>query len=582
MARKHVVLATIVAIVPIAILIFGFIFTAVYFNGRIHPGTRALKIDLGGKSIDEAVAILSEKVPTPESVDLVVVHNNNSWEFEIPLESFSAGIDYLVTAQNAYHSGKGVGVVADTTHALIGFTRKQEIPLEVHYDKNLLEEQLLAVFSQLPQQPEEPRLFVVNGRLEVDQGASGPIISLEVFEQKIIESLGKASSAASVQLVDYNPALNETEREVFVKRGERLINKILLLTTDEQTFKYEGQNLIDLLAPRGGFREDLMSPGLEEIKDALDSEPQNPVFVFEEGKVKEFLPAKEGVEVNTSDLSVAIASAITEMEASDINEIEVKIPLGKTQPDFRTEDVNDLGIKEVVGVGRSRFAGSIPSRVHNVALAASRLNGALIAPGEVFSFNQALGDISAYSGYKQAYVIRGNQTVLGDGGGVCQVSTTFFRAALDAGLPIVEWKPHSYRVGYYEQGSPAGLDATIYSPSVDLKVRNDTPGHILVQTATDTKNMTLKIEFYGTHDGRVVEMTTPVITNVTPPPEDLYIDDPNLPAGAINQIDYSAWGARASFDYLVTRDGETIYERSFISNYRPWQAKFLRGVGPTN
>ena len=77
-------------------------------------------------------------------------------------------------------------------------------------------------------------------------------------------------------------------------------------------------------------------------------------------------------------------------------------------------------------------------------------------------------------------------------------------------------------------------------------------------------------------------ITKPVITSVSAPPEDLYIDDPTLPIGQIKQIDYKAWGAKVVFDYEVDRNGETIYEKKFVSNFRPWQAKFLRGTGPTN
>jgi vancomycin resistance protein YoaR len=191
-----------------------------------------------------------------------------------------------------------------------------------------------------------------------------------------------------------------------------------------------------------------------------------------------------------------------------------------------------------------------------------------------------LGDVSVYTGYQQAYIIKGGQTVLGDGGGVCQVSTTFFRAALDAGLPIIERHPHAYRVSYYEQNSKPGFDATVYSPSVDLKVKNDTPAYILIQTKTDIKNATLTFELYGTSDGRVATVSSPYIWDVTPAPPALYIDDPTLPAGQIKQIDFAAAGAKTSFDYKVTRGEEILQQKTFYSNYRPWQARYLRGTKP--
>jgi vancomycin resistance protein YoaR len=125
------------------------------------------------------------------------------------------------------------------------------------------------------------------------------------------------------------------------------------------------------------------------------------------------------------------------------------------------------------------------------------------------------------------------------------------------------------------------MDATVFDPTTDLKFTNDTPAHLLIQTEFDAKNYSLVFEIYGTDDGRISTTTKPQITSSTPPPEDLYIDDPNLPEGTIKQIDYKSWGAKVVFDYTVERNNEVIFEKTFLSNYRPWQAVFLRGTGPS-
>ncbi|TSC54062.1 MAG: hypothetical protein LiPW16_168, partial [Microgenomates group bacterium LiPW_16] len=227
----------------------------------------------------------------------------------------------------------------------------------------------------------------------------------------------------------------------------------------------------------------------------------------------------------------------------------------------------------------SFFRGSIAARVHNISLATLQLNGLLIAPGEVFSFNKAIGEVSATTGYKQAYVIKEKKTVLDDGGGVCQVSTTFFRAALASGLPIEERQAHAYRVAYYEQGGfGPGLDATVYAPRVDLKIKNDTEAFILIQTRVDTKNAVLTFEFYGTSDGRKASIAKPRIWDQVPPPPDLYQDDPSLPKGQVKQIDFAATGLKTAFDWKVTRGEEILQNRTFNSNFAPWQAIYLRGT----
>ena len=215
-----------------------------------------------------------------------------------------------------------------------------------------------------------------------------------------------------------------------------------------------------------------------------------------------------------------------------------------------------------------------------MALAASKLHGVLIKPGEVFSFNNTLGDVSASTGFQPAYIIKAGRTVLGDGGGVCQVSTTLFRAALNTGLPIIERQAHAYRVHYYEEaGFKAGLDATVFSPSVDLKIKNDTPGYILIQTNIDETVPSLTFELYGTGDGRKTEILDHKVWGITSPPPPLYQDDPTLQLGVVKQVDFSAWGAKASFQYKVTaEDGRVLQDQVFYSNFRPWQAVFLKGT----
>jgi len=108
------------------------------------------------------------------------------------------------------------------------------------------------------------------------------------------------------------------------------------------------------------------------------------------------------------------------------------VPTEIVNPSISTDRTNTFGVKELIGKGYSEFAGSIPGRIHNVALAASRVNGVLIKPGEIFSFNETVGDISAEPAINLR-IHKRRHTVLGDGGGVCQVSSTLFRAAMDAG-----------------------------------------------------------------------------------------------------------------------------------------------------
>ncbi len=333
------------------------------------------------------------------------------------------------------------------------------------------------------------------------------------------------------------------------------------------------------LTPMFRFQENILTDTLDRLAQEINIPVQDALFEFRSGKVTAFRPSKDGREVNIEITKKLFSDAVVNIPTVNTTSMVIPLPVQPIKPSMTTDRVNVFGIKELIGRGYSEFQGSIPGRVHNITLASAKLHGILIKPGETFSFNEALGDVSAATGFQPAYIIKDGRTVLGDGGGVCQVSTTLFRAALNAGLSIVERRAHAYRVKYYEQaGYKPGLDATVFAPSVDFKFKNDTPGYILIQAKTDTRNMTLTFELYGTSDGRKAEIYNHVVGGITPPPPDLYQDDPTLPVGIVKQVDFAAWGAKASFQYKVTRGSEVLQNTSFASNFRPWQAVYLRGT----
>lgn len=333
------------------------------------------------------------------------------------------------------------------------------------------------------------------------------------------------------------------------------------------------------LSPAYSYSDEKFTLFMAPLVEKTHLDPVESLFNFQNGRVTEFKPSKNGQDIDVIELKNEISSrAENVVLAQKAQNVIIKIPIKITEPNITTEKANNMGIKELIGRGSSLYQHSIPGRIHNVNLAASRMNGVLIAPDEVFSFNKVLGDVSAFTGYKQAYIISGGRTILGDGGGVCQVSTTLFRAFLDAGLPIIERHAHSYRVGYYEQDSLPGIDATVYSPTVDLKFKNDTGHHILIQTFIDPSILSLRFDLYGTSDGRITTMTKPVITSSTPPLPDVHQDDPTLPKGQVKQVDFAAAGAKVYFTRKVTRNGEELISETFYSNFRPWQAVFLHGT----
>ncbi len=312
-------------------------------------------------------------------------------------------------------------------------------------------------------------------------------------------------------------------------------------------------------------------------EDEYNLPAKNALFKFEKGKVVEFRKETDGLKIKSDQFLPDFDKIVTSFK-KDISNKKVILNSEVIKPEIKLSDINEYGIEEFIAEGKSDYTHSIPQRVHNLILAASKFNGVLIPKGKEFSFVETVGDISSLTGYQPAYIIKEGKTVLGDGGGVCQVSTTLFRAALNAGLPIIERNAHAYRVGYYENDSQPGFDATVYSPTVDLKIKNDTPGYILIETEIDEENNLLYFKFYGKKDSRRVEISIATVYDVVPPLPPKYQDDPTLKKGVTKQVDFPAWGSKVFFTYKVFQGDKLAIDNKFFSNFRPWAAVYLVGT----
>lgn len=559
------------------VLVAGTLSYFVAYNNKVYPNSRVANVDVSAKTIDEATSTLEKNIYAPTEIVL----GYQDQVFKIKSSDINFVYDHKASAENVYSFTRSGSVAADIKNRIGLLFVPKNFNLVVRMDDAELSRIVSIIAGQISIDAVSPSVSKVGEKVIVDKGSPGKEVNQEKLIADITQSLSTYSSSQITIPVDaIDNTLDDNQKVILAERAERYLGKSL-------TFKYEYKNIyiqdtdiFKLLDPKGFYKDTEILGIIKKAANTFERDPQNPKFVFENGKVAEFAPALDGIKLDYEELKNRLVRGLNDLETSPEQNIEIEIPVVRTPPEITTDKVNNLGIKELLGRGTSTYYHSIPSRVHNVALAADRINGTLVKPGDTFSFNSTLGDVSAFTGYKQAYIISNGKTILGDGGGVCQVSTTLFRALLNSGVPISERQAHAYRVSYYEQGSPPGLDATVFSPSPDLKFVNDTPGYILIVANADTKNYSLTIELYGASDGRVSSISKPIISNIIAPPEDLYQDDPTLPSGTVKQIEYKAWGSRVSFNYVVTRNGQEIINKTFVSNYKPWQAVYLRGTGP--
>lgn len=563
-------------------LLFGWVVILIFlyhlaYTNKIYPFVLLGPVDVSNLTLSRAEARLIQALPSAGEITLSF--GGQSWP--VNLTEIELVYDSTASASQAYLSGRSHSFFKDLILKWQRWRQPQQLALTFHYRTGQLDKIVADAELAINEDPINPGLLINReGQVELVIGKNGRVVDREKLIQVFIDRLGRADFSVievptKLVTVDYTTEQLDAARV----SAEILKGKKLILVDTDFSRSFAGQDLLDLLELDNHFSQTRVASLTAELAQAVDRPAQNAAFKFDGQKVVEFQAPLPGRILNQAVTGQLIINALNQLREDEAPEQTVDLIVDLTEPANSIADVNDLGIKELLGKGESYFRGSIAGRRHNIALASGRINGLLINPGETFSFNQAVGDISRETGYQSAYIIQNGRTVLGDGGGVCQVSTTLFRAVLNAGLEIIGRKAHAYRVGYYEQSSPAGLDATVFSPSVDFKFKNDTNNHILIQATVDANRSFLQFDLYGASDGRKATLSNFKLWDQSPPPPDLYVDDPSLPAGQIKQVDWKASGGKASFDWLVERNGELLFQKTFYSNYQPWQAVYLRGTG---
>ncbi len=341
-----------------------------------------------------------------------------------------------------------------------------------------------------------------------------------------------------------------------------LENDMPLLESFVQHEKVQGLDIRKLR----DYLERKIAPDVAREKEDVE------ILVDADGKVTFNGNGLYGRKLDTAKAAFLIKKAIEEK----LN--YVNLPLIKDYPEVTIpEELQKKGIVELVSSGETDFKGSPPNRINNIQVGLARFNGTLVEPGKEFVFGDILGPVDETTGYKKELVIKGDRTVPDYGGGLCQVSTTMYRAVLSGGFPVTQRKNHTYAVSYY---SPTGLDATVYPPTVDLKFINDSPGAILMQSFTlGTKAYW---NFYGTRDERKVHLIGPYYRDHTPPPPAKTEYTAKLKPGEKETLGHAVPGLFASWYRQVTyADPEKpVYFESIFSKYQARPDFVAIGVEP--
>ena len=312
----------------------------------------------------------------------------------------------------------------------------------------------------------------------------------------------------------------------------------------------------------------LLSPALDAAQKQIDAHVPRPA-VFRSVGGHWTATQQNGWNLDREATKARILKAIRAGQNSAEAVIRV------TAPQRSVQLLSERGVLAHVSTGSSSYKGSPPFRVTNVLVGATKLDNFFIAPGHTFDFGKEVGDISASTGFVKGYVISGGTLEKEDGGGICQVSTTLFRALYSAGLPIVERHEHSHRVEYYD---PVGFEATVYAPAKNLRMKNDTAAYLFVQAAWDKKAQTLRFDLFGAAPKRTVNIGKPAVTDFKPPAKPSYSPDPRVRAGGRRLLDVPVQGMTSTIVRTIKASDGKISKDTLRSVYQPWGAVY--GVRP--
>lgn len=481
--------------------------------GRMPWGTHIAGVPLGGLSLNKARERLTRETDIflSRATRIEISGGNGTVDREIVPRELGFGVDVLRTlAQFEYTSPRSIVI-----SAWLGVY----LPPVVTLDTERFRERTRELFHGLEFEPLNARVFIGENSPAEDEivpdkpGAradrgrlfSALIARVETgSDQPVTVPLNEVPPRIMAE--DLNEPLGVWRR--FIRSGSLRLESEkdsweLASTTLAKWVEFDLEDKgkdTDVQRVLVGLNQERAAPFFASLASAVKKPALNAFIEVRDGVLEESQKPRKGYRLLVDE---SIASATHAIRAG---RHEARLVTEIVEPEITLPKIRKLGIATLMGEGESNFAGSPNNRIHNIKVGAARFRSVLIGAGEEFSFNALLGEVDGAHGYLPELVIKKNKTIPEYGGGLCQVSTTVFRSAITAGLPITERQNHSFIVSYY--GKP-GFDATIYPGARDFRFKNDTPGALILQMRSEGTR--LIAELFGASDGRVVEVKGPVV-----------------------------------------------------------------------
>lgn len=551
-----------VAAVPVAAL-------PARYEGQVYPGAMVHDVKLGGLSREEAIASLREHLAAYEQRAASFHFENQIWT--ATLAELGGEINYEATVDLAM--GHGRESWADRYTTFFATEGSTALPLAIDWDAEQAYEYLETIAPAIDIEARNARLFRSQGDIQMIDSVEGRALDRDAAVAAIEEAiLEREYTEITLSTNVIAPEVSSEDLERNKNQAIQLIGEQVILKHGDLNYGISAEQLAQSLVIDNTNQPRIDASRLADRLDAIAADvyvaPSNVMLGWDSGLyvVRDDV---DGLEMDRE----ATEALVVELAQSD--ERSADLPTQAAKARARADNLDELGIETHLAYGSSSFAGSSWERATNVGVSANNISYKLVAPGDVFSFNRLLGPISEEMGFVSGTIISGDWTATDIGGGVCQVSTTVFRAAARAGFRFSEWHHHTWRLGFYElDGSPPGFDAAIYQPNgpgqmtLDLSFTNTLDSWLLLMMVVSGDTVTA--HFYGKDPGWEVTFGNAQVSDPIPPGDPVERENPSLARGERKWISGSAPGYQVVLPRTVTdADGNVIADGSFVSNYLP-------------
>jgi vancomycin resistance protein YoaR len=467
----------------------------------LPEGATIAGLDVDGLSTTEAVRKLERRYEALKTTPAVFTVGPREWRIrpnEMILE-----VDWAAAVETARRQGDGFAPVRGLRRLGARFFGADVTP-RARVESAILAHKLDVLSGRIDRRQREAAIRLRGLQPEVVRGATGRTLQRDAAARLIVSSLVSLERAAPTALPVRisQPDITAAELTPALAQVRTAVSAPVRLAFGQTRWRLPRWRIAKMLVLPGRGRTSVGIGGaganefFARFRTSVDREPVDAEFVIQADDRVGVRPSRPGLELDVAAASRAILAA-----ALSPSDRVARLAVERAVPERTTREARAMGITGRVA-GYTTYYGGEPNRIHNVQLVARMVDGAMIAPGTTFSFNETTGERGPDRGFREAPVIINGELQNGIGGGVCQVSTTVFNAAYEAGLPIESRTNHALYISHY----PQGRDATVNYPDIDLKFKNDTGKWLLLRTFVGSSALTVKL--YGTPQNRRVESET--------------------------------------------------------------------------